>query len=125
LGADPTDAPATETLHFTVPSTGPPYGVPRWIGALLSVLGSREMEEVNYLYFQNKSVPPLALLVSGGRLSDASIPRIERFIEENLKGKENFHKILILEAEGGGSSGEMARAKIELHPLTDAQQQDA
>jgi capsid portal protein len=70
-------------------------------------------------------VPPLALLVSGGKLSDASIPRLERFIEENLKGKENFHKILILEAEGGGGSGETARAKIELHPLTDAQQQDA
>jgi PBSX family phage portal protein len=119
------DGPATELLHFAVHSPRSPYGVPRWIGTLLSVLGSREMEEVNYLYFQNKSVPPLALLVSGGRLSDASIPRIERFIEENLKGKENFHKILILEAEGGGGSGEMARAKIELHPLTDAQQQDA
>jgi capsid portal protein len=92
---------------------------------LLAVLGSRSSEEVNYLYFENKSVPPLALLVSGGRLSDASIPRIERFIEENLKGKENFHKILILEAEGAGGSGENARAKVELHPLTDAQQQDA
>src|SRR5215510_12132336 len=44
---------------------------------------ARKMEEVNYLYFQNKSMPPLALLVSGSRLSDASIPRIERFIEEN------------------------------------------
>lgn len=119
------DGPATELLHFAVHSPRSPYGVPRWIGTLLSVLGSREMEEVNYLYFQNKSVPPLALLVSGGKLSDASIPRIERFIEENLKGKENFHKILILEAEGGSGSGEMARAKIELHPLTDAQQQDA
>jgi capsid portal protein len=83
------------------------------------------MEEVNYLYFENKSVPPLALLVSGGRLSEASVPRIERFIEENLKGKNNFHKILILEAEGGGAASDQARAKIELRPLTDAQQQDA
>jgi capsid portal protein len=93
------------------------------VGTLLSVLGSRQMEEVNYLYFENKSVPPMALLVSGGRLSDASVPRIERFIEENLKGKANFHKILILEADGAGT-GE-SRAKIELRPLTDAQQQDA
>jgi capsid portal protein len=81
------------------------------------------MEEVNYLYFENKSVPPMALLVSGGRLSDSSVPRIERFIEENLKGKANFHKILILEADGAGSGD--SRAKIELRPLTDAQQQDA
>jgi capsid portal protein len=96
--------------------------VPRWVGALLAVLGSRQMEEVNYLYFENKSVPPLALLISGGRLSESSVPRIERFIEENLKGKTNFHKILILEAEGGQGEN---RARIELRPLTDAQQQDA
>jgi len=86
---------------------------------------------VNYLYFENKSVPPMALLVSGGRLSESSVPRIERFIEENLKGKANFHKILIWEAEGGGpgsgvaGANDSARARIELRPLTDAQQQDA
>ncbi|HHH28951.1 MAG TPA: phage portal protein [Polyangiaceae bacterium] len=120
--ADPDDAPATEILHFAIHSPRTPYGVPRWVGALLAVLGSRQMEEVNYLYFENKSVPPLALLISGGRLSESSVPRIERFIDENLKGKNNFHKILILEAEGGQGEN---RAKIELRPLTDAQQQDA
>jgi len=125
LRTRPDDAPATELLHFAIHSPRSPYGVPRWVGTLLSVLGSRQMEEVNYLYFENKSVPPLALLVSGGKLSEASVPRIERFIEENLKGKQNFHKVLILEAEGGTGSGENARAKIELRPLTDAQQQDA
>jgi PBSX family phage portal protein len=117
------DGPATELLHFAIHSPRSPYGVPRWVGTLLSVLGSRQMEEVNYLYFENKSVPPLALLVSGGRLSDASVPRIERFIDENLKGKANFHKILILEADGAGT-GDGGRAKIELRPLTDAQQHD-
>ncbi len=119
------DSSATEIIHFSVHSPRSPYGVPRWIGTLLSVLGSRSAEEVNYYYFENKSVPPLALLVSGGVLSDESIPRIERFIEENLKGKQNFHKILILEAEGGGTSNETSKTKIELKPLTDAQQQDA
>ena len=116
------DGPATELLHFAIHSPRSPYGVPRWVGALLAVLGSRQMEEVNYLYFENKSVPPLALLISGGRLSESSVPRIERFIEENLKGRANFHKILILEAEGGQGEN---RAKIELRPLTEAQQQDA
>ena len=122
--AKPDDGPATELLHFAIHSPRSPYGVPRWVGTLLSVLGSRQMEEVNFLYFENKSVPPMALLVSGGRISEASVPRIERFIEENLKGKANFHKILILEADGAGT-GDGGRAKIELRPLTDAQQQDA
>jgi len=125
LAAAPDDGPASELIHFAVHSPRSPYGVPRWVGTLLAVLGSRQMEEVNYLYFENKSVPPLALLVSGGRLSEASVPRIERFIEENLKGKTNFHKVLILEAEAGATASDSARAKIELKPLTDAQQQDA
>ena len=117
------DSPASEMMHFVIHSPLSPYGVPRWMGTLLSVLGSRQMEEVNFMYFTNKSVPPLALLVSGGRLSEGSIPRIQNFIEENLKGKNNFHKMLILEAEGAGAGD--GRAKIELKPLTDAQQQDA
>jgi PBSX family phage portal protein len=125
LAADRHDGPATEILHFAIHSPRSPYGIPRWVGTMLAVMGSRQMEEINYLYFENKSVPPLALLVSGGRLSEASVPRIERFIEENLKGKANFHKILILEAEGGSHTSDAARARIELRPLTDAQQQDA
>jgi PBSX family phage portal protein len=120
----PDDVPASEMVHFAIHSPHSPYGVPRWVGSLLSVLGSRQMEEVNFLYFTNKSVPPLALLVSGGKLSEASVPRVQNFIEENLKGKNNFHKILILEAESG-SSTDSTKTKIELKPLTNAQQQDA
>jgi PBSX family phage portal protein len=116
------DCPATEILHFAIPSSRSPYGVPRWIGALLSVLGSRSMEEVNLEYFEAKSVPPLALLVSGARLAEESIRRIERFLEENVKGKKNFHKILVIEAEGAGGDG--TKTKVEFQPLTSAQQQD-
>ena len=78
-----------------------------------SAFGARlpSAEEVNYLYFENKSVPPLALLVSGGRLSESAVPRIERFIEENLKGKQGFHKILILEAESNSSGPDPTKPK--------------
>lgn len=122
--ADLTDGPATELLHFAIHSSRSPYGVPRWIGTLLSVLGSRSMEEVNHSYFDNKSVPPLAVLVSGGTLSPTSIPRIESHIEENIKGKDNFHKILIIEAEPS-KKGDGSRTRVDIKPLTSAQQQDA
>jgi PBSX family phage portal protein len=121
--AEPDGVLANELVHFKVHSPSSPYGVPRWIGNLISVLGSRSMEEINYLYFDNKSVPPLAILVSGGHLNADSVPRIENFIEENLKGKTNFHKILLLEAEGQNGNGQ--HTKIELRPLTEAQQKDA
>lgn len=120
--------PATEILHFRIHNMRSPYGVPRWIGNLLSVLGSRQSEEVNFLYFENKAVPPMAMLVSGGRISDGSVQKIEDFIETNIKGKRNWHKILILEAEpaiGTVSNETSARMKIELKPLLGAIHQDA
>jgi PBSX family phage portal protein len=124
---DQDEGPATEILHFKLHNPRSVYGTPRWIGNLLAVLGSRQAEEINYLYFENKSVPPLALLVSGGRLSKSSIPRIEDFIENHLRGKRNFHKILVIEAEPAQGQSDFAhsgRMRIELKPLTAAQQQD-
>lgn len=118
---------ASEVLHFRIHSPRSPYGIPRWMGALLSVLGSREAEEVNFLYFSNKSVPPLAVLVSGGRMTDQTVKRLQDFIESDIKGKANFHKILVLEADSPAtaSTGDHAgRARIELRPLTMAQSSD-
>jgi PBSX family phage portal protein len=113
------DGPATEMMHFRVHSPRTAYGIPRWIGALLSVLGSRKAEEINLAYFDNKSVPPLAILVSGGRLAEDAIPRLENYIKEELQGSSNFHKILILEAES--DPGGTGSVKVEIKPLTDAQ----
>lgn len=125
--AEPSAVEATEVLHFRIHSPRSAYGVPRWIGTLPSVLGTREAEEVNLLYFENKSVPPMAVLVSGGRLAQESVDKLRDFITTEIKGKGNFHKILVIEAEPTeNSSGEnTGRMRIELKPLTQAQQQDA
>jgi PBSX family phage portal protein len=120
------DAAATELVHFQVRSSRSVYGVPRWIGNLLSVLGSRSMEQVNLAYFENKSVPPMAVLVSGGaRMTPETTTRIERFISENIKGKDNFWSILVLQAESSGEGGDGRSPKIDLKPLTSAQISDA
>ena len=119
---------ASELLHFAIHSSRGPYGVPRWIGTLLAVIGSRNAEEVNVLYFTNKSVPPLALLVSGGRISQNTVDRVRDFIDGEIKGKANFHKLLVLEAEpakGAAGPEHTGRMKIELKPLTQAQHSDA
>jgi len=105
-----------------------PYSMPRWIGNLPSVLGSRAAEEVNLLYFDNKAVPPLAVLVSGGTLTRATVKRLEQQIEDTIKGRGNFHKILILESQASGDviSGQETRApRITMQPLTGAQMRDA
>lgn len=128
-GAEANTEPAGEVFHFKIHSLkNSAYGVPRWIGNLLSVLGSRSAEEVNLAYFDNKSIPPMAILVSGGRLGEESVKRIEDFVETQLKGRRNFHKILVIEAETtagsigiGDNSGTM---KVEIKMLTDAQLKD-
>lgn len=120
---------ANELIHFRIHSPRSPYGVPRWIGNLLAVIGSRQAEEVNFNYFENKSVPPLAILVSGGRMSQSSVERVTSYIDTNIKGKRNFHKILVLEAESAGGAdvrdANGARLKIDIKPLTGAQHSDA
>jgi PBSX family phage portal protein len=124
------DGPATEVLHFDVPSIRSAYGIPRWIGALLAVLGSRQAEEVNLMYFENKSIPPMVILVSGGRLAASADTKISDFIQNEIKGKRNFHKILVLEAapaKAGGPDGPdlSGRVKVEIKPLTQFLQSDA
>ena len=123
---DEDDGPATELLHFRVHTSRSPYGLPRWLGALKGVMGSMEAEEVNLSYFSNKSVPPLALMVSGGHVTDATVKRIETHIREEIKGKQNFHKILVLEASPSQTAAldSSARTSIDLKPLTQAQQKD-
>lgn len=121
--------PATEILYFRIHSPRTPYGIPRWIGNLISILGSRQAEEVNFMYFDNKSVPPLAVLVSGGRLSQGSHEKLESYIKTRIKGRKNFHSILILEADemqpGTLDKNATGRMQIKLEPLTMAIHNDA
>ena len=122
--AEPNVAQATEMLHFRIHTSKSSYGIPRWVGNLVSVVGSRQAEEVNLDYFENKSVPPMAILVNGGRLSDDSVKRLQDHMEAKIKGRKNYHRTLIIEAEnmGGMDNGRM---KVDMKPLTAAQHNDA
>lgn len=125
---EPGVPPATEILHARIHSSTTAYGVPRWIGATLAVLGSRAAEEVNVTYFDNKAVPPMAILVSGGSLAKGSADRITTYIKDNIKGRDNFHACLVLEAEGTGgtvSGANGSRTRIEIKNLMESQNTDA
>lgn len=122
---------ANEILHFKIPFPGTAYGVPRWVGNLLSVLGNRQAGEVNFAYFDNKTVPPMAIIVSGGRLAQGAKETIQTFLREEIKGRQNFHKVMIIEGVPAQASGANpasqhdGQMKIDLKPLTDVQQKDA
>jgi len=121
---------ATEVLHFVnyQASRTLPYGSPRWIGNLISVMGSRQSEEVNLLYFNNKTVPPGMLLVSGGKLASSTVDRITNHIKENIKGSKNYHSILVVEANSGAPNPNLPappHPQLQWVSMIDAQHGDA
>lgn len=120
----PDDKLATEIVHFKQDSEDP-YGVPRWISQLPSILGSREAEEGNLRYFEDNTVPPAIMSVTGGRLTKESFQNLRNALQKHGIGKDRQHQIMLIEAipdrEGLDDKGSVG---IRLDKLTDARQTD-
>lgn len=123
----PESRKANEVIHWKLYSSRSPYGLPRFIGALLDMEGDRKASEINYVTFTNNNVPSTMITVSNGMLTDATIERIKEFVE-SLQGDDNRSKILIIEAEQiGEEEGESpeGQVKIGVEKMTSEQQKDA
>jgi PBSX family phage portal protein len=118
-------AQATSLIHYANYASYTPYGVPLWIGNILSILGSRSAEEINYGTISNNNVPSMFVLVENGMLTEASINRLTEFVEGQMAGDNNDSKFILLEGapldEGGLEPGQF---KINVQPMKGAQQQD-
>jgi PBSX family phage portal protein len=121
--------PANEVIALHLPSSYTTYGLPRWIANMMGVLGSRKAQSVNYLFFDNKTIPPFIIMVSGGTLKSGTVEKLKDVFEKQVKGVQNFHKALILEAipaSVGSFEGEkVSPVKIEVKPLTQFIDNDA
>lgn len=115
-------AEASEIIHLKVGNDT--YGVPRWSGQTLNVMGMNSADYVNWDLFENQVVPPLALLVSGGTLTSESIKDIKAILLQK-KGMENFNKVLILEAQSEGEITDKSAIKIEMKEMSAARKEDA
>lgn len=120
---------ANEVIVFKNEQAYGHYGIPRWMGSFLGIVGSRKADEVNVLFFDNKTIPPMVISVSGGQLTDETLEVLRDTIDKELKGVDNFHKTLILEAipHSGGVVGDerLSPVKIDIQPLTQYIQSDA
>lgn len=120
---------ANSMYHFKLPVARTPYGLPRFIGNLFSIFGSRAAEEINFTTLKNNNIPSMVLMISGGgMLTAGTIKRIEEFVEANIQGQSNYSKFLILEAEPieeGAMPGQSDNIKIQIQELTASQVQDA
>jgi len=118
---------ASEVFHLKLYSPRSPYGLPRFIGNLLSIFGDRAAEEINWVTFKNNNIPSMVIAVSNGQLTQGTIDRIQSFVESQIQGSDNYSKFLIVEAEPSGEdTGEDGgQVKIEIKPLTKEQHADA
>jgi PBSX family phage portal protein len=113
---------ATEILHFKIGTDT--YGVPRWSGNVMNAMGLHSADYVNYDLFENQVVPPLAIMVSGGKLTSESVEDIKSILVQK-KGVENFHKVLVLEAESEGDVGQNTSVKITIQEISTARKEDS
>jgi len=115
---------ASEIWHWKYQFGGEIYGYPRWIGAVLDVLGRRKGQFLNFDLFDNQGIPPMAVMVSGGVLSDDSLDELETIIR-GLRGVEKWNRVMLLESnvESVGLE-EKGNAKLELKNLTEYRNED-
>lgn len=127
---DPDEGVATEVIHFKIPALRGPYGLPRWIGNILSVRGSRLAEEVNYFYFKKKAIPPMMIFVEDGTLGGEAVERLTKFFQQLMGDTEKFWSVPVIEGESAEEARRRGVAwsgtpKFKIEKLTDQQLKDS
>lgn len=119
---------ATEVLHIVQYAPGSAYGVPRWINQLPAILGSRQAELTNLDFFKDNAVPAMALLVSGGQVTQTVIDEVEDHFRA-IRGRDSFNRIMIIEAHGdedaASQDGTIPTPRMDMKPLQNERQRDA
>ena len=89
---------ATEVLAMALYSPGETYGVPRWVSAMPSIMGSREAELTNLDFFTDNAIPAMLITIAGGHLSQSSEERILDALTQH-RGRDAVHRAVIIEAD--------------------------
>ncbi len=122
------DDDAGELIFFNIHDGYSAYGSPRFSGLLTNIGGGILSEKLNFNYFQDGRINPMAILVSGGQLTEQSIETLEY-----SKGVTNAYKAIILEADSFQYDEEelalgavkQQKVNVDIKPLTDTLNSDA
>ncbi len=121
----PVDVRATEFIHFTVVKDAKsPYGVPRWINQVPSVIGSRRAEELNLDFFNAGGLPPALILVQGGQMTD----EVRKNLQTYLSGKgASKHRAAIVEtySTAGSLDSNAGSVRVTVERFGAERQQDS
>jgi len=121
---------ATEIYYECMYFPGTPYGIPRWAGAIPSLLGAREAEMVNLNFFRDNAIPAMAVLVSGGALTEESFDKIDNYIN-GVRGQASMNRIVVMEAvndymgnPAGAFDGSLPAPKVDIKPMLSERQHE-
>lgn len=119
----PIEKRASSVIHFVVSKEAKtPYGSPRWINQLPSVLGSRKAEEFNLDFFDSGGLPPVVVIVQGGYLADG----VKDSLQAHLSGSGAKHRAAIVEAiSSSGSLDSSGSVKVSVERFGAERMQDA
>lgn len=114
----------SEVIHFKVlEDPKSPYGLPRWINQLPSVLGSRKAEEFNLEFFDSGGLPPVLVVVQGGYLADGVKDSLTAHLSGSATSK---HRAAIVEAiSSSGSLDSSGTVKVTVERFGAERQQDS
>lgn len=123
----PIEDQATEVMWLYNYTPGFLYGLPRWIGQLPSILGSRESEMVNLNFFRENAIPAMVVLVSGGALTQESYEKVRDYINA-VRGQKSMNRVMVLEAtvddNMGGLDHSQPAPRIDIKPMISERQQE-
>lgn len=122
----PPNKQATKLVHLKKPNMlSQTYGVPSWTPTVEGIMGNRAADERDKVFFDNDATPRMAVVVSGGVLTEATLNRLEEYFLQT-KGVSNHGRVLVLEVSSANSnSPNWKPPKVEFKPLTVGKVEDA
>jgi PBSX family phage portal protein len=120
----PAEMLGNELIQFIVdPDATSPYGVPRWINNLPSILGSRKAEEYNLEFFDAGGLPPAMIIIAGGAMTR----QVKEQVLQHLSGRNKArHRAAIIEVQSasGGLDGQ-GKVSVLVEKFGDSRMGDA
>jgi capsid portal protein len=107
----------TEVIHFrNYSSRRGIYGVPATAAVFEDMVAIAAMKLWNSDFFENSTIPPALIIVSGGTMSQNLMEEIQGYME--AEGRQEYHRLAILATPD-------EEAKVDVKPLTEFAMKDS
>jgi hypothetical protein len=90
------DQRVSEIVRFKMPtSVNPHYGVPQWCAVTPWLEMAAEAMGMEFDFFQNRAVPDLLGIITGGKVADGEFKKLQTQLKETIGPGKRFRTLLI------------------------------